>query len=256
MILALGNVQDVFEQDALGCQHATGVGEELRVRLLETYVIDGDPHVERLVEGLGHVVQGPDLRVGGGHQLEVLAQALEGFDRIRERREVLHRLRQALGIVVVVRQAELGGDDVVAAFQVVRPPARIGRGACLAIGLENLVVAAGLACFTRNFADMGENTGFEIDQGTDNVKRQGFELLERHRALRKKSRVGETDWTGPLSARLLAQYSVLPCPRGITYCFFTERAAPVLNGSFAGSPPTPDEGKARRFCACPRAFPR
>ncbi|MNR64192.1 hypothetical protein D3C85_1867520 [compost metagenome] len=73
---------------------------------------------------------------------------------------------------------------MVATLQVIRPPARISGGAGLAIGFEYLVIAAGLARFTRDFADMGQDAGFEIDEGTDNVERQGFELLERHRALR------------------------------------------------------------------------
>jgi hypothetical protein len=90
----------------------------------------------------------------------------------------------------LVRQAELGGDQVVAALQVVRPPARIAGGAGLAVGLENVVIAAGIGRLAGDLAHMGENAGFEIDQGTDHVECQGFELLERHRGRSAGKSVG------------------------------------------------------------------
>ena len=179
VVLALRHVQVVGLLVAPGAfKAATGIGKVTGIGLFAQGVVAGQQQVKGRTQRLLEVLQRPGLGIGHGDQLEVLAQPGQRFDGIGEGGPLRDRVAKALGQRIAVGQAQLGGDHVPAAHQVVGVPVGVGAFAGSAVSGQKLLV--GHVAARHGVAQVGKHAALKVDQGSNHIKRQHFEITQGH----------------------------------------------------------------------------
>lgn len=121
------------------------------------------------------------MRVRHRHELEALAQALQGLHRVGKRGPLGHRIAKALGQRIGIGQPKLLRDDVPARHEVIGVPLRLAALAGCAIRREERIVRH--RAVGHGAAQIGEHAALEIDQRPDDVESQHLEIPKGHEML-------------------------------------------------------------------------
>lgn len=193
VILALGNMQDFILPEAERRLASKIVGKEARIWFRILGIVSGDAVVKGIAEFVRVSTESNAIIIGHGNQSEMPAQSSERFSGILKRGEVKEVAMEFITRGAVVRQSNFFRSvEINAAHDLTCATWKFLS--CFQIGLENLIISQRLRSLSACGTETVQNTFFEVDTGSDNIKSQNFKVLESHEDFLSRSEQKRIVW--------------------------------------------------------------